>query len=47
MALHYDFTKVEDADALADTEAGINEAIVWLSMCVNLHGISEDKVDEF
>lgn len=47
MALHYDFTKVEDADALADTEAGINEAIVWLSMGVNLHGISEDNVDEF
>ena len=47
MALHYDFTKVEDAETLAENEDGINEAIVWLSMGVNLQGITEDNVDEF
>ena len=49
MALTYDFTKVEDFDALRedDNERVINDMIVWATVFVDMGEITKDNYLEF
>ena len=48
MSLRWDITNVEDFDAIqTDAEWGITEAIIWLTIAVDLGGITAENVKDF
>lgn len=48
MALHWNVTKCADAEALTKKpEWGITEALIWMTMAVDLGDITEKNLDEW
>lgn len=49
MALHYDFTKVENVDELhkSDDECGISHSLVWATVAVGIGNLDEKNLEEF
>ena len=49
MALHYDFTNVENVDELheSEDERGISHSLVWATMSVGIGDLQEGTLEEF
>lgn len=49
MALHYDFTKVENVDELheSEDERGISHSLVWATLGVGIGNLNEENLEEF
>ena len=49
MALHFDFTKVENIDELheSEDERGISHSLVWATMAVGIGNLDEKNLEEF
>lgn len=47
MSLNWDISKVENYKEMQETESGITDAVIWLTMAVGLGEISEENFEEF
>jgi len=51
MALHFDFTKVKNNETVCLTPEGeiriVTDALIWLTMAIDLGGITPKNVEEF
>lgn len=47
MSLNWDISKVADYKEMQETESGITDAVIWLTMAVGLGEITEANCDEF
>jgi hypothetical protein len=47
MSLNWDVSKVADYKKMQETESGITDAVIWLTMAVGLGEITEKNVEEF
>lgn len=47
MSLNWDISKVKNFEEMQETESGITDAVIWLTMAVGFGEITEDNVEEF
>ena len=47
MSLNWDVSKVADYKEMQETESGITDAVIWLTMAVGLGEITEKNCEEF
>ena len=47
MSLNWNVQKVDNYEEMQETESGITDAVVWLTMAVGIGEITETNVEEF